>query len=159
MTTILSENDGYHDKFEDMRSLMKDTYRSDAVVPPHWCSAEARERRENLLPERSRAHVYTVFSLWCYCVLHHLQHACLMDALPKVLLATLMIERPLRWMSWDHLQNFGFGIFCECYGVFGLQLLAFIYLLLEAHFCCCCCEIYLFYKLAFNKNYPSLNSS
>lgn len=103
MTSILSENDGYHDKIEHMRSLMKDTYHSYAVdppyCPPHWCSAEARERREDLLPERSRAHVYTDLSLLCYCVLHHLQPSGLLDVLPKVLLATLMIERPLRWMS------------------------------------------------------------
>lgn len=103
MTSILSENDGFHNKSEDIRSLMKETYRSDAVVPPycppHWCSAEARERREDILPERSRAHVYTALSLLCYCVLHHLQPSCFMNVLPKVLLATLMIERPLRWMS------------------------------------------------------------
>lgn len=102
-------------KFVDMRSLLNDTYCSDAVVPPRCPStltAAPQERRGSTA--RARAHSRDFTAAYIIYNVH-------VSWLPShnVMLATLMIERCLRWMSEIMFTKFGHGTFHE-YGGLGL---------------------------------------
>ncbi len=93
-------------KFVDMRGLLKDTYCSDAVVPPccpstHWpvlhcCAAGAQSicRSEIIQPW-----------LYCYCCLHHLQRPCLMDTLPSSACCHLNDWKAFKMILWDYVYQ------------------------------------------------------
>lgn len=96
-------------KFVDMRSLLKDTYCSDAVVPPccpstHWlvlclCCCAAGAQRIFCQSEIKQPWLYY------YCCLHHLQRPCLMDALPWSAFGHFNDWKAFKMNVWDYVYQ------------------------------------------------------